>query len=105
VLRLVVILALEAGVTPQQADVVYAFQIPPLHEKIAVQMPKGFLIDGMSVGLCAKNVQGLKQASKSWGSMSHKWIMAFKSRIGTIVKAGKCMYTIWNADLKFVVVR
>ena len=58
-LRIIIVLALEAGVIPQQADVVSAFQIPPLHAKIAVTMPKGFLLDGMSVGICAAKCAGI----------------------------------------------
>jgi len=81
---------------------VSAFQIPPLHAKIAVTiMSKGFLLDGMSVGICEKNVQGLKQASKAWGSVSHNWMMKYDDRIVPCITAGRCMYAIWTADLKF----
>ena len=90
---------------PQQADVVSAFQIPPLHEKIAVTMPKGFLHGGMSVGICEKNVRGLKQASKAWGSMAHNWIVQYDDRVVPCIKAGRCMYAIWTEDLKFLCVR
>ena len=60
VLRMVIVLAIEAGVRPQQADVISAFQIPALDEKIAITMPKGFDIGGITLGICLKNMQGLK---------------------------------------------
>ena len=60
VLRMVIVLAIEAGVRPQQSDFISAFQIPALDEKIAITMPKGFDIDGMTMGICLKNMQGLK---------------------------------------------
>jgi hypothetical protein len=37
--------------------------------------------------------------------MSHEWIMSYDDRIVPCIKAGRCMYAIWTADLKFICVR
>ena len=104
-LRLVLILATECGLRPQQADVVSAFQIPELQEKIAVRLPAGFNVKGQNLAILHKTMQGIKQASKIWGDTFHKVILSYDNRMVACQKAGKCMYALWTGEVKCIVVR
>jgi hypothetical protein len=107
VLRMVLILAQECGVRPQQADVTSAFQIPELTDhKIVVSLPPGLGEDGKRVdAILLKTMQGLKQSSKVWGDTLHSFIMNWDPRITCVEKAGKCLYGIWTRGLKFMCMR
>ena len=50
-------------------------------------------------------MQGLRQGAKVWGEHLHSWIMGHDSRITCIIKAGKCVYSIWTGGLKMVFAR
>ena len=105
VLRLVIICALNAGVQPQQADIVSAFQIPTLREKICITLPSGYSIDGMTTAIALKCMQGFRQAAREWGTLSNNWIINYDRRIKPIMKAGGCLYVIWEPELKMMMIR
>jgi hypothetical protein len=92
-------------VQPQQADIVSAFQIPTLREKICITLPSGYSIDGMTTAIALKCMQGFRQAAREWGTLSNNWIINYDRRIKPIMKAGGCLYVIWEPELKMMMIR
>lgn len=103
VIRMILILALECGVRPQQADVTSAFQIPDLKgHKVVITLPPGMGGGKRVNAILLKTMQGLKQSSKVWGDTLHAFIMQWDPRLKCIEKAGKCLYCIWTMNVKNV---
>jgi hypothetical protein len=105
IIRLILILALECSVCPQQADVNSAFQIPALHEKIVIMLPAGMGGGKRVYAILLKTMQGLKQSSKVWGDTLHSFLIQWDPRIKCVEKAGRCLYCIWTADIKLMCMR
>ena len=89
VVRLIIILATECNLRPQQADVESAFQIPVLESKIAIRRPEGMEFQGMKLAILNKTMQGLRQSSTLWGDLLHEFFMQYDKRIVCSIKAGK----------------
>ena len=66
VIRMILILALECGVRPQQADVTSAFQIPDLKcHKVVITLPPGMGGGKRVNAILLKTMQGLSKQSSN----------------------------------------
>ncbi|KAK3280738.1 hypothetical protein CYMTET_11434 [Cymbomonas tetramitiformis] len=79
--RLVVVLALNLGLTVYHTDVETAFLNSALDEDLYARLPRGLQYEGFNHAKLLKAVYGLKQAGKEWFETSDAFVMSYDDRM------------------------
>ncbi|KAK3262042.1 hypothetical protein CYMTET_29072 [Cymbomonas tetramitiformis] len=96
--RMVIILALNLGLTVYHMDVGTAFLNFELDEDLYVRLPHGLQYNGYRCAKLLKAVYGLKQGGKEWFETRDAFIMAYDSRMQRS-NVEPCLYYIRNEEL------
>ena len=100
--RLVLILAVQFGLTTHHVDVKTAFLNSEMKEEVYVKLPDGLSIDGKQYGKVLKSIYGLKQAAHDWYETQDKFLLGHDKRLKKS-ETEPCLYYIWTNELKVVI--